>query len=95
MNKPKKINHPEHGELLAIQWDGLTLPGEYEEFADFGYFEDDNGYDLESCDCHFQLELRKASVVRNEDWILKRQDGKFTHVSNRYFRETLLSLQVK
>jgi hypothetical protein len=89
----KIINHPEFGELKAIQWDGLTLPGEYEEFADFGYFEDDNGYDLESCDCDFQIELRKISRVRNGDWILKNKENKFTHVSESFFRTNLKPLE--
>jgi hypothetical protein len=73
---------------LAFQWTGSTLPGECEEFSALGYFESDNGYDLESVDHNFVVEEgRKGKDVRSGDWILKREDGKFTHISNDYFQK--------
>lgn len=91
--KLRTIKTKEHGNLLSIQWDGLTLPSEYEEFSDFGYFEDDNGYDLESCDIDFEIEPKRNHKVRLGDYILKRlSDGKFTNVSKDFFNKNLMGL---
>ena len=73
---------------LAVQWDGSNFPSDYEEFEGVGFFEDDNGYDLESVDTDFTLEPgRKYGYVRQDDWVLKNSEGKFSHVSERFFNE--------
>lgn len=73
---------------LAVQWDGSFFPSDYEPFQEIGFFEDCNGYDLDSVDTDFVLEEgRKYGCVRQDDWVIKNSDGKFSHVSDFFFKE--------
>lgn len=79
--------------FVAIQWNGSDFPTDFEEFEGLGFFEDDNGYDLESVDTDFVLEVgRRYGVVRLNDWVLKNNEGKFSHVSEMFFRNNFKSI---
>jgi hypothetical protein len=84
-----KVTYKETKETFeAFQWDGITVPlPEY--FEDLGYFENENGYDLECVDTDFEIEKGRENkaYVRLNDWILKNAESKFTNVSEKFFIE--------
>lgn len=93
MKEPIKVKTKPRN-LIAFQWNGSDLPGDYEGFESFGYFEHENGYDLEDCDCRFILENgRKVNYVRLNDYILKDVGTlEFSTCSEEFFKKHLLGI---
>lgn len=90
MHSSRKARMISNGKIYDVwQWNGQDFPPE--GFEEFGYFEHDNGYDLDHCTQDFICDTnRTKNIVKLDDWVIKSEYGQFGICTPKWFQENMI-----